>query len=192
MPEPTNSPVQPKTKGDTMTDTDTTTETDEADGGGLGLTGEQWATAAEQLAEEAATAQDGTAEAVDAEEADGTPRDQRHRQRARAAEAERDGLLAVVDGMRHAEVARLVASKLADPADLFRDGMTLADVLDAQGHVDPAKLDTIVDKVIGDHPHWRASVSTHYRGPLHSGATNTRSVDAPAKGFADAFSPQVE
>jgi hypothetical protein len=151
------------------------------------LTESDYATAARQLADEATQAQDGSTEA----EPDSTPREQRYRQRAQTAEAERDRLSAVVDGMRRSEVERVASARLADPGDLFRDGATLADVLDAEGAVDPARVDALIDKVIDGHPHWRAPAAP-YRGPLHSGATNTRRVDAPSKGFADAFTPKTE
>jgi hypothetical protein len=183
------------TRGTTMTDTTKhdTTEAPEAPENLDDLTESDCATAGAQLSQEAADAQGGTTEPDDADEPDdGSPRDQRYRARARAAEAERDKVAAVVDGMRRAEVERLVAPKLADPGDLFRDGVALADLLDDQGRVDPAVLDKVVDKVIGDHPHWRARVSSHYGGTLHSGATQTRMTDAPRRGFSDAFSPQPD
>jgi hypothetical protein len=56
--------------------------------------------------------------------------------------------------MQRNEAQRLAAVKLADPQDLWRDGATLADVLDDAGHVDPGKLDELVGTVLGAHKHW--------------------------------------
>jgi hypothetical protein len=177
---------------DDQTNTDPTTdEAQQVDDEGLDLTPEEWATAAEQMGEEAAQAQDDPAGSVEADEANSTPREQRYRQRAHTAEAERDQLSALVDGMRRAEVERLAAPRLADPSDVFRDGATLADVIDDEGRVDPGKLGALIDGLIDQHPHWVRPVAP-YRGPLFSGATNTRQIDAPGKGFADAFTPQAD
>lgn len=76
-----------------------------------------------------------------AEDQDGSKprgRDERHRERLRETEADRDRLAGLVETMRAAEIQRL-AIGLADPRDLFRDGATVADMLDDDGQVDPAK-----------------------------------------------------
>lgn len=147
------------------------------------ITADEYDIAAEILAEEAAQSQEPTTEA------DGTPREQRYRQRAHDAEAERDQLRDLVDSMRRSEIQRFVADQLADPADLFRDGLVVADLIDDAGHIDPVKLSNAVDRVLAEHPHWRKPIAP-YRGPMFSGSTNTRGIDTPAKGFADAFAPK--
>ncbi|SUA03103.1 Uncharacterised protein [Mycolicibacterium fortuitum] len=150
------------------------------------LTADDYQAAAEILALEAAQAQE-TAED------DGralSPRDQRYRQRLRDAEAENDRLRGLVDAMQADEVARLAAAKLADPGDLFRDGLTVADLCDDGGRVDPARVDGAITEVLQQHPHWAAPVAA-YRGPLHSGATPIP-LEPPSKKFADAFTPASE
>lgn len=154
------------------------------------LTESDYAVAAETLAQEATQAQEPATQPEGDDEPDGTPREARYRQRARDAEVERDKLRDLVEGMQRAEIQRLVADRLADPADLWRDGATLADLLDGAGRLDPTKLDGTVDRVLAAHPHWRKPLAP-YRGPLDSGATNSRSVDMQPKGFKSAFTPRA-
>jgi hypothetical protein len=176
---------------DSATDLDSDHLTDPLDGepssepaDGLGEpTASDYAAAAEQLAREAAQApeQDG-----------GDPvgaREQRYRQRAQAAEAERDGLAALVEGFQRAEVQRLAADVLADPGDLWLDGAQLSDLLDDSGRVDPGKFAGVVDRLLAAHPHWRKPLAP-YSGPLHSGAANARAIDSPAPSFQSAFGPK--
>ncbi|MDV3130011.1 hypothetical protein M1247_34265 [Mycobacterium sp. 21AC1] len=174
-----------------MTD-DTTTQLD-ADPDGLDgsaaaddlsdLSEDDYATAAEIIAQEATPTQDDTSDAAP----DLDARDQKYRQRLRAAEAENDRLHGLVEAMQADEIHRLAAGKLADPADLLRDGATVADLLDDDGHVDPARVDGAINEVLQGHPHWAAPAAP-YRGPLLSGATSIQ-FDRPTKKFAEAFAP---
>jgi hypothetical protein len=115
-------------------------------------------------------------------------RDDRYRQRLRDAEAETERLGGLVESMQRAEVARLVASKLADPDDLFRDGLALADLRDDGGNIDAAKVDGAADTVLASHPHWKAPL-VRYQGQLFSGSRG-KPLEPPAKSFADAFGPR--
>jgi hypothetical protein len=75
--------------------------------------------------------------------------------------AERDALAVRLDAHDRAAVERLattLASTLADPSDLWRDGATLADVLDADGNADPRKVAVVVASVIEAHPTWAKPV----------------------------------
>jgi hypothetical protein len=184
-----------QTKGTNMTDTVNTTDTPEPADDLDDLTPDDYATAAAEMAQEAAEAQDASAEVVDADEPDDeaepTGRGPRYRERLRDAEAERDRLTTLVEGMRRSEIERVASTMLADPADLFRDGAQVSDVLDADGRIDQGKIAATIDRVLSAHPHWRAE-PPKYKGTLHSGATNTRLIDAPSKGFVDAFAPKAE
>ncbi len=60
----------------------------------------------------------------------------------REVEAERDGLRSQVAALQRAEVERYAVDLLQDPADLFRDGLDLAELLDESGAVDPALVDS--------------------------------------------------
>ena len=73
----------------------------------------------------------------------------------REAEAERDQLRAVVAGLQRGQVETLVASRLFDPADIWRaEGVELDALLDDDGAVDSAKVDAAVSKAVAAKPHW--------------------------------------
>jgi hypothetical protein len=101
-----------------------------------------------------------------------TGRDERYRQRLRETEAQRDALLQRVEHMQRNEVQRLTADRLADPADLWRE-TELADLLDDDGNIDPAKLNTRVDTLLEEHPHWGAEPQRTPKPPrgFQSGAS---------------------
>jgi hypothetical protein len=107
----------------------------------------------------------------------------------RDSEAENERLRGTIEAMQRAEVARLASAsgRLADASDLFRDGAALADMCGEDGRVDPARVDSAVDGVLEQHPHWQAA-RLPYRGALHSGATSVR-FEQPTKKFVDAFQP---
>lgn len=86
-------------------------------------------------------------------EQEGTGRAAKLRQRAQQAEADRDAATALVDALRRAEVARLVAEKLAEPADLWEYGdLTPGDLVDDTGLVDPGTVSDAVDTLIEARP----------------------------------------
>lgn len=83
--------------------------------------------------------------------------DVKWRQRFRQAEAQ-----LIVERARLSEVARREAERLAavhleDPADLWRDGLDVADILGDDGLVDPGKVEEHATKTIDSHPHWKRS-----------------------------------
>ncbi|PRY05396.1 hypothetical protein [Kineococcus rhizosphaerae] len=78
----------------------------------------------------------------------------RRRRELREARAERDRLAAVVERFQRRDVEAFVTEKLVDAADVWRDGLTLPDVLDDDGDVDAVKLAAAVDALVQAHPHW--------------------------------------
>jgi hypothetical protein len=82
-------------------------------------------------------------------------REARYRQQLRTVEAERDQLRDRLERHDRAEVERLAEGKLADPADVWRGGVELADLLDDSGELDPDLIGAAISKVIAEHPHWQ-------------------------------------
>lgn len=64
----------------------------------------------------------------------------KYRRQLREVETERDGLAAQLEALRRAEAERLAGDHKLKPAALWAAGATLADLLDADGTVDPAKV----------------------------------------------------
>lgn len=130
------------------------------------------------------TAPDTDADAAETKQ-DRPSRDQRYRQKLRETEAERDALLQRVETLQRGEVQRMVADKLADPEDFWRE-TTLADLLDDSGDLAPDKVFERVSGLLEDHPHWGQAVPRP-SGALKSGAS------APAQPRRDpwttAFAP---
>jgi len=89
----------------------------------------------------------------------------------RAAEAERDGLRARLDAMQRAEVERLAADDLAQPADLWLLGAVLPDLLDDDGNVDQAKVGAAVKAALTDRPGWRRMRAVSFDGGDRGGPT---------------------
>lgn len=77
------------------------------------------------------------------------------RKQLRAVEKERDTLATQLEAMRRAETERLASQHLADGADIWRDGAQLADLLDNDGNLDPARIAEVATNLTGAHPHWR-------------------------------------
>jgi hypothetical protein len=76
------------------------------------------------------------------------------RERAEAAETALTAANERVASMQRNEVTRSLTGTLADPTDLFRDGVELADLLGEDGHVDPEKVNAAAAATIAAHPHW--------------------------------------
>lgn len=110
----------------------------------------------------------------------------RYRRRLRATEAERDALLARVEHMQRGEVERLVTDRLSDPGDVWRGDAAaqITELLDSDGHVDPAKVNTAVDAVLNAHPHWAVQRSRP-TGFQSGAAANHPKIDP----FENAFRP---
>lgn len=65
----------------------------------------------------------------------------RYRHRAKEAEAQRDELVAQVDALRRAAVEQQVAEHgITAPAGFWASGVTVADLLDDDGALDPEKI----------------------------------------------------
>lgn len=83
----------------------------------------------------------------------------KYRTRLREAEAERDRLAGIVEGMQRAEIEKRATAaqrgwKLHDAADLWRAGVELKDLLAADGTVDQGKVNMAVRQLVEEHPHW--------------------------------------
>ncbi len=79
----------------------------------------------------------------------------KYRRRLREAEKARDGLATRLETMQRGEAEKLAGAVLADGADLWRDGVELAGLLDDEGNLDPGKV-TAAAAALGEaHPHWR-------------------------------------
>lgn len=105
------------------------------------------------------------------------------------ANTERDQLHTRLTAMQRAEVERLAADTLADPADVWRDGAELAGLLDDDGNVDPAKVTKAARTVRQAHPHWskpRRPRTPSTAGGLRSGAGVPYE---PSRSGLDAFRP---
>lgn len=84
----------------------------------------------------------------------------KYRRQLRTVEAERDTLTTRLATYQAREAQSLVGDagtgiKLHDPADLWKDGATVADVLDDDGQIDPDLVAELAQKVVAEHPHWR-------------------------------------
>lgn len=98
---------------------------------------------------------DGVAADQALENSDTVKEAKKYRQRAQAAEAERDTLRARLETMQRNEIERLAAEHLKDGTDLWRDGAQLADLLDDDGNIDTDKIADVAQTLVTAHPHWR-------------------------------------
>ncbi|MBF6298038.1 hypothetical protein IU459_10815 [Nocardia amamiensis] len=113
------------------------------------------------------------------------------RKQLRTVEAERDGLRERVTAFERAEVERLAADRLADPADLWTGGVDLESLRGKDG-IDAAKVGKAVDAILRSHPHWqRAQKQRPAVGSLRSGATGA-SVDSLGTSWAEVFGASRE
>lgn len=91
--------------------------------------------------------------------ADGDKEAARYRRRLRDTETERDTLASRVETLQRAEAERLAGQHLANGADLWLTGTQLADLLDDNGNLDPAKITTTAQNLGNDRPHWRRTAA---------------------------------
>lgn len=98
----------------------------------------------------------------------------KYRRQLRDTETERDALAQRVSHMQTHEAQRLAAEQLADGTDLWRDGTTVADLLDDDGNLDPAKVYEVAKELLGAHPHWKRGAPVVSTGPrmMRSGASS--------------------
>jgi len=86
--------------------------------------------------------------------------------------AEERGLMrARLDHMQQGEAERIAAEHLADPADLWRDGLDLDQLRDEHGDIDPGKVTTAVNELTAKHPHWKRPTPSFSLNGQRSGAT---------------------
>ncbi len=91
----------------------------------------------------------------------------------------------IVTDMQKAEVERLVAVHLQDASDLWRDGITLDQLLGDNGHIDPQLVDEAAQHVKANHPHWARTkpvvgapaTAVNSDGRIPSGATQPTWLD---------------
>ncbi|MED5813868.1 hypothetical protein VST63_16030 [Mycolicibacterium sp. 050232] len=119
----------------------------------------------------------------DQDDAGGNREAAKYRRRLRDTETERDTLRDRLTVLQRSEVERLVANRFRDPADVWRDGARVDDLLDDNGDIDPAKVNTAATAVLKAHPHWdiAAAPRSPREGQLQSGAS------APAMPRRDPF-----
>ncbi len=110
-----------------------------------------------------------------------------YRRRLRDTEGERDRLAERVAGYQRREVEALAEQgpghgyeRMASGADLWTAGIQLADLLDEDGAVDPAKTHVAVTAVLADRPHWRRNL---WGGDVGQGPRGTSPL--PGRSFAD-------
>lgn len=126
-------------------------------------------------------------EATDTEQPNGNREAAKYRRQLREAETERDGLRERVTAYERAEVERLAADRLTDPADLWTGGTDLETLRGKDGRIDPEKVRAAIDGVLEAHPHWQRSRRTPpAAGSLRSGASGS-SVDRLGTSWARAF-----
>lgn len=125
------------------------------------------------MTEPEATPAEDTADAAPTEPS--APEDKeaaKYRRRLRETEKERDALQSRLESLQRSEVERLAADKLADPADVWRDGAELSGLLDDDGNIDAQKVGGLVEGLIEAHNHWAIPTrSAAPVGSLRSGAS---------------------
>ena len=112
----------------------------------------------------------------------------KYRRQLRDAEKIRDTLAARVQKYQTAEAERAAAGpgRLLDPTDLWRV-TELADVVGDDGELDPAKVNTAVDKLLEDKPHYGApqtslDLDLGVRGaPVKAGSTWADVIGPPRR-----------
>lgn len=103
----------------------------------------------------------------------------KYRLRLREVETERDGIASQLDSMRRQVIDRAVTdlpSSLSDPADLWRDGLDIADLLTEDGSVDLESVSTAVATVIEQHPGWSTPGPSGLPGGGSSGSVGEDSA----------------
>jgi hypothetical protein len=107
------------------------------------------------------------------------------RVRLREVEQERDALRDQVAALRRAEVERMAAERLEDPADLWRhDGIELDPLLGDDGTPDAERVGEAIGQVLEAHPGWAKG------RPVDFGAGARRSPPEPPS-FGEAFKRQL-
>jgi hypothetical protein len=79
----------------------------------------------------------------------------RYRRQLRETEAKATTLATRLEAMQRREVERMAAEHLQTPADLWLTGPELAELLDDQGDIDPAKVSAACGNVVETRPGWK-------------------------------------
>lgn len=95
----------------------------------------------------------------------------RYRTERNQARAERDALQGRLETLQRAEVQRLAEGKLADTADIWRDGASVADLLDNGGNIDADKVSGLINGLVAQHPHWAPARGMQLGSRSGSGAS---------------------
>lgn len=126
----------------------------------------------------------------------------KYRRQLRDAEAQRDQISAERDALgerlstlQRREAERLAAEHLADAADMWRDGLDLAALLDDDGHLNPTKVADAARAVSKAHKHWAAPPRQKRNpsgsgGGLKSGATGSDDY-RPAPSWQQVINPRL-
>ncbi|QTI67652.1 hypothetical protein [Gordonia polyisoprenivorans] len=116
----------------------------------------------------------------------------KYRQRAQAAEGERDALRGRLESAQRAQVLALAAG-LSEPADVFSTplgGADLDDLLDDDGLVDPGKVRATVDAVVLARPGLaRDHASTALFGDVGQGRTKKHRPEKSGPTWAEVLKP---
>lgn len=109
------------------------------------------------------------------------------RKQFRQAEERATQLQTRLEALQRAEVERIAAERMADPADLWRAGVDLTDVLTDDGTVDQDSIGDTINRVLEKHRHWRkpALAAAPVTG-VGTGRITTDTTDS----FEDAFRPR--
>ncbi len=108
----------------------------------------------------------------------------KYRRRLRETETARDTLASRVERLQHAEVARQVADRLAQPADLLAFGVKLEDLLTEDGDVDDGLVETALFGLLDARP-GLAKVTPRPIGPSSTGAGVRPSRAAATPSWSD-------
>ena len=97
-------------------------------------------------------------------------------------ESDNERLTARVAEMQKAAIEDRVAGPgmLSDGADLWLAGITVDDLLDDQGSVDPEKVQAALDQTLAEHPSWKDRSQPGMGG-------GARGTQAPAPSFGEAL-----
>ena len=108
----------------------------------------------------------------------------KYRRQLRDTKAERDALSERLSTLQRREAERLAAEHLADGADVWRDGLDVAALLDDDGNIDSAKVADAAQAARNAHPHWAAprvpKRNPAGRGSFRSGGTGRSPHDVGA------------
>jgi hypothetical protein len=89
-------------------------------------------------------------------EAEPRSREAKYRTQLRDTESERDQLRDRLERRDRADVERMVAHRLTDPADLWLAGVNVDDLRGEDGEIDTEKVDAAIVATLEAHPHWAA------------------------------------